>query len=107
MKIQIDTEKKVLRLESDVNLEEFMSKIKVLFPNGEWKEYKLETNVEIHWTNPIYIDRWHYPTYPWCGTPITCDSNHYEINGDLTLTPDISVLYCSADEGFGVYNVEV
>ena len=65
MKIQIDTDKKVLRLESDVNLKEFMTKIKVLFPDGQWKDYTLETNVEINWSNPIYIDRWHYP-YPWC-----------------------------------------
>ena len=65
MKIQIDTSKKVLRLEGDVNLEEFMSKVKKLFPEGEWREYKLETNVEIRWSNPITIDRWAYPAYPW------------------------------------------
>jgi len=80
MKIQIDTEKKVLRLESDVNLEEFMRKIKLLFPNGQWKEYKLETNVEIQWQNPVYIDRWHYPTYPWTN-PIWYETNSETIYG--------------------------
>jgi len=115
MKIQIDTEKKVLRLESDVNLEEFMSKIKTLFPNGEWKEYKLETNVEIHWTNPIYIDRWHYPTYPWWPTwnptiyetpVITCEGGPYGINGGWSVNPEITTMLCSADKGSGIYNVE-
>ena len=78
MKIQIDTDRKVLRLESDVNLREFMSKIRVLFPGGEWKDYTLETNVEINWSNPIYIDRWHYPVYPWQPSYepiITCETN--------------------------------
>ena len=75
MKIQIDTDKKVLRLESDINLGEFMKKVKVLFPDDGWKDYKLETNVEIQWQNPIYIDRWVQPYYPWWPTvtpTITC-----------------------------------
>ena len=100
MKIQIDTEKKVLRLESDVNLGEFMTKIKVLFPKGEWKDFKLETNVEVKWSNPIYIDRWHYPSYPWwpTWTPIT-----YEYSSD---TPVIAT-YEGDQSVVGVYNVEV
>jgi len=53
-----------------VVLEEFMSKMKILFPGGEWKKFTLETNVEIRWNNPIHIDRWPY-TDPWrWSTPI-------------------------------------
>ena len=63
MKIQIDTDKEVLRLESDVNLGEFMTKIKTLLPN--WKNYKLETNVEVVWSNPIYVERYNWPIYPY------------------------------------------
>lgn len=63
MKIQIDTEKKVLRLESDVNLGEFLSKVKILFPDGQWKDYRLETNVEIVWSSPIVYKP--YYEYPW------------------------------------------
>lgn len=112
MKIQIDTEKKVLRLESDVNLGEFMTKIRVLFPKGEWKDFKLETNVKVEWRNPIYVDRWHYPTYPWWPNrqPIryysggdTINGTASDVNGDVLsasyngMTVDLN----------GVYNVEV
>lgn len=94
--------------ESDVNLEEFMSKVKLLFPNGEWKDYKLETNVEINWTNPIYIDRWRpyrpYPWYPWNPIIYQTDSG-YELNWSLQASDNISAL-CSADTDSGVYNVE-
>lgn len=107
MKIQIDTDKKVLRLESDVNLGEFMSKIKVLFPDGQWKEYKLETNVEIQWSNPIYIDRWvdmkpWVNPGPWVNPFIYCGGggtvSSLTVNGTSTdsYTP----------QELGVYNVE-
>lgn len=64
MKIQIDTDKKVLRIESDVKLSELFDKLEKLFPDGTWRDYTLETDVQIQWTNPIYIDRY-YPSYPW------------------------------------------
>ena len=65
MKIQIDTDRKTLRIEGDVYVTEFIAKVKSLFPNGKWKEYKLETNVEIVWSNPIYLGGWSDKPYPW------------------------------------------
>ncbi len=106
MKLQIDTDKKVLRLESDVNLGAFMVKLKVLFPDGAWKDYKLETNVDIQWTNPIYIDRWHKPTYPWWPTtiPITYTSGNAEMKGVLNNSMDHTDLLSISS---GTYCVEV
>ena len=96
MKIQIDTDSKVIRLESDVLLEELFSKLRVLFPKGEWKKYKLETNVEIVWSNPIYIDKWRYPTYPWWTPSITYQG--YNTDGDTWYgeiqQSDTTSVYC-------------
>ena len=66
MKIQFDTEKKLIRIEEKVNLNELFERLNVYLPNDEWKEYELETNTVIdNWTLPIIIDRpvWPHP-YP-------------------------------------------
>lgn len=47
MKIQIDTKEKTIRLEEQVSLTEFIELTKRLFPNGEWKDYKLIPNETI------------------------------------------------------------
>jgi len=57
MKIQIDTKVKTLKVEDDINLNELIEGVKLLFPHGEWKEYKLLTNVIINnWHEPIVIN---------------------------------------------------
>ncbi len=64
MKLLIDTENKVIKIEELVCFGELIEKIKKLLP-GEWKEYKLDANSVIQWSNPIIIDRWPvYPVYP-------------------------------------------
>src|SRR5689334_22229293 len=66
MKFQIDTSAKTIRLEQSANIAEFVELIKTIFPEGEWKNYTLETNVVINnWSNPIYIDRCHHWPYNW------------------------------------------
>jgi len=68
MKIQIDTEAKTIKLEGQVILSEFIDKIEKLFPDGAWKEYKLETNTIIqNWGNPIVINPYnpYQFTSPW------------------------------------------
>ena len=65
MKIQLDTSSKTIKLESDVNLNDFYNMLKKLLPNNEWKKFKLQTNVTINnWSNPIIIEK-HQPYYPW------------------------------------------
>ena len=44
MKIQIDTEKKIIKLENSVKLNELFAALEQMFPNAEWEEYSLETN---------------------------------------------------------------
>ena len=63
MRIQLDTNEKTIRVEESVNLDEFMKAVKKLFPNNEWKEYRLETNTIINWTYPIVYEP--YRVYPW------------------------------------------
>lgn len=46
MKIRIDTEKKIITLEEDVNLGEFFTFLEKFFPNGEWQNYKVEARGE-------------------------------------------------------------
>ena len=83
MKIQIDTKAKTLKVESDINLNELMEGIKVLFPRGEWKEYKLLTNVVINnWCDPIIINPIQIEPYrpvnpwPWTYPIVTCQGEN-------------------------------
>jgi|SRR6478736_5615492 len=73
MKLQIDTELKTIKLESQTNLKEFFEKIQNFLP--DWAEYKLETNVTINWgAYPVYRDPWYtHPYNPHYGA-ITLDS---------------------------------
>ena len=74
MKIQLDFDRKAIKVENNVNFGEFMKKIKQIFPNGEWKEFDLETNVSINWypqytyTEPRWINpnelNWINPNEP-------------------------------------------
>ena len=90
MKLQIDTKEKTIKVEENVNIEDFLKTIKQLFPN-EWKEFTLETNTVINYS-------------PW----ITWDYN----NPSLTIAePCPWYSYISKDTGYslteGIYNVNV
>jgi len=68
MKIQLDTIAKTIKIEEAVNLGELTTALEKLLPNGEWKEFKIEVNTTIAWTNPIVIERPYHPNpweYPW------------------------------------------
>jgi hypothetical protein len=110
MNIQIDTNTKTLKLQESVNLGEFSEILLKLFPNNEWKEYKLETNTVINnWSSPIIIDR--YNPYPrWNVNPIIggtyISSNGSEYVGDLPGTFGKSVTDVF-DFKHGVYNVSI
>lgn len=73
MKIQLDTEKKTIKIEEDASLEKLMSFMQATFPDN-WKEYKVLTNTIINWTTyPQYV----WPNWTWrpydvyCGTSAT------------------------------------
>jgi|SRR5690606_21917751 len=78
MKIQIDTDNKVIKIEGVYKITDIMKVIKQLLPN-DWKKYSLETNTIIYnWTSPIVINKNDYwPNRPYyvgdvyCGSSIT------------------------------------
>lgn len=107
MNIQIDTNNKTIKLQEAVNLGEFREILLKLFPNDEWKEYKLETNTIINnWTNPIIVERHIYKDYfPWW-------SNQPYYVGDLPGTLSTSFTATmggeyTGDNNAGVYNVSI
>lgn len=94
MKIQLDTNSKTIKLEESVNLGELQELLEKFLPNGQWKEFKLETNTVINnWTNPIIIDRY-VPYYPWWST------QPYVVTKSVSRNQ-------RATSGNGVYNLNV
>lgn len=87
MKLQIDTEKKTIKIEEAVNLGAFYEVIKQLLPG--WELYTLLPEVVTNWLNPIIIK----PIYPdpWPLTPwqpyqpwyTYCDSQPGTFNLDI------------------------
>ena len=93
MKLQLDTTSKLIKVEETINLGEFIEALERLLPNGKWKEFKLETQTVINWSNSIVIEPYRPYTLPWWQQPwITYDSNR--IQADYSLNS-------------GVYNVEM
>lgn len=103
MKIQLDTDNKIIKLEQDVNLGEFYDLLPHLLPNDLWREFKLEMQIINNFNSPIIIKEYipsnplfplsptvptyptypkypYYPSFPW----ITCDNSG--INND-TIPP--------------------
>ena len=72
MKLVLDTTNKTIKIEESVNLGELTETLERMLPLGLWKEFTLETNTQIVWSNPIIIrdypyiiNPYPYPTYPW------------------------------------------
>ena len=68
MKLQLDTVNKTITLEEKVKLSELFDLLEKLFPDGKWKDYKLESKQIINWTSPIVIEKsrgwWETPLNP-------------------------------------------
>ena len=108
MKIQLDTTKKTIKVEESVSLLELTDALEKLLPNGEWKEFKLETHTVIqNWSAPIVIRERPYPYWsqPWYqptigGSTIKVTSAS-ELSSKQTYGTGTPML------NRGVYNVEV
>jgi len=77
MKLQLDTKEKTIKVEGKVNLNELFEALEKLLPQGVWKEFVLESNTEIVWSEPIYIPVYPYRNpyiYPWWQPTITYDT---------------------------------
>lgn len=57
MKLQLDFDNKIVKVEDDVNLHDFIKVIKKLLP--DWKDWSIKTDTKIEWM-PYYIQ---YPDY--------------------------------------------
>lgn len=82
MKIQLDTTNKIIKVEESVNLNEFFEAVRKLFPDGEWKEFTIETNTTIVWNNPITItpyNPWTYPYYPTLAYDSNTTNSNYKL----------------------------
>lgn len=98
MKLQIDTDKKIIKIEEKVNLGEFIDKLYTLFPNEDYKEYSIEFIIINNYTNPIYeqpyINPWNQPKYNnfevYCKTSNTINS--VNLTSDMT---GVTSLYSS------------
>ena len=66
MKLQLDTTNKTIKVEEVVTLGAFTDLLEMLLPDGKWKEFKLETQTIINWSNPIVIEpHWQYIPPRW------------------------------------------
>ena len=100
MKIQIDTVAKVIKPESSENLGALVDALTLMLPNDLWKEFKLETNTVITWSNPItwkeiFITPYPYPTYPIC-------PSYPSFPWFYQNAPKNNVMLCN-----GIFNVEM
>lgn len=55
MKIQLDTIKKTITIEEDVNLHDFYEQLNSLLPGGLWREFTLKITKITEWRDPITI----------------------------------------------------
>ncbi len=97
MKLQINTTEKTIKIEESVNLNDLFETLDKLFPNLEWKEFKLEQTIITNWTSPIVIqpfEPYQSPLYPW-QSPIIYGNNTTSETTTSTVT------------NVGIYNVQV
>lgn len=88
IKAQIDTVNKTIKLEENINLNDLFKAVSVLFPKDFWKEFTLEVNSIINWTNPIIIERpyspWNpynpYDPVPWITYDGTGEKDNFQLN---------------------------
>lgn len=88
MKIELDYDNKVIKLENKTELKNFVETIQNILP--DWEEWTLDTNTTINWSNPIVIDRtsnpyipiqpWWEKPYVWCGPESDVYYGEYTIN---------------------------
>jgi hypothetical protein len=88
MKLEIDTVNKTVKIADQVNLNDLVTMVKGLFPDGQWKEYSILTNVEIVWSNPIWVDPAPAvnPCYPW--------QNPFTYSIDVRSDPKMQATFC-------------
>lgn len=97
MNLQIDTEKKTIKLEEDVNLGKLFEVLEMLLPNERWREYKLLYGGITHWADPIIYQ-------PYVGSP-NPDKPFWEqpwcTSGTITTSSGTTTIYNNANTVIG------
>lgn len=101
MKLQIDFDKQTIKVEDNVSLGKLIETIEKMIP--DWKEWKLETNVTINWSNPIVIEKYrpYRNPFTWYGEPTLCSDK----TTNYSSSPISSVGFIA--EKCGVINLEL
>ena len=100
MKIQIDTKEKTIKVEETVKFSELIKVLNKLLPK-EWKEYSLQSNAVIYWSQPY---TWYYSQIvPLTGTIITQGTS----TGYINCTTFTNCSSSSVPSENHVYNIEV
>lgn len=102
MKIQLDTENKTIKLESDVELSKLVETLDELLPDGKWREFTLKTNTTItRWDFPVIIrEKESWPTYPWYRQPAVISESGGVMNTSVSEPKGPYALKA------GVFNIE-
>jgi hypothetical protein len=108
MKLQLDTTAKTIKVEGTVNLNELFIALKKLLPEGLWKQFSIESNTTIVWTEPVKVYPF-YPYWPWWNPQPTI---MYGSTGTTTPAGNNNNLTLSSGEityalNQGTYNVEI
>lgn len=107
MKLQIDTDNLIIRIEDKVKLKDFIETLEKLLPGGDWEMFTLETNVTINWINPIPVTFPDYvpPIDPTPGYP-TPQWEPYKQPWYITCSDGISSGEM-INKNSGMYNIEL
>ena len=110
MKIQLDTDNKIIKLESDVLLSDLVKTLNKILPNGEWKTFTLKTHTTIsHWHEPIIIHDHYERQYwqPWYTVTNTYMASNKSDAVMLAANTQATNINNALELKSGVYNLEV
>lgn len=103
MKLELDFDRKTIKVMEDVNLQELVMQLDKMFPDERWKLFTLLTNGDLKWYYyPVY-----YPSsYGWStagsqigpsGTLTVTDTSNLTVSNNISSWSEVTS---------GVYNVD-
>ena len=101
MKVQLDTVNKTIKVEENINLDEFITKVKLLL-GKDYKSFTLQTGTITYWYNPItwtpYNPYYQDPSY-YTGT--------YNVGYDVALTNNQDNVSVTENANSNIVNFEM
>lgn len=105
MKLQLDTENKIIKLEDKIKFSDLIKTLNSLFPDGSWMGYTLETNTIIqNFHSPMIVQPYVQPFYPEVPWGIRYNHNDQILCGTSIINTNGSPTTTAAS---AVYNIEV